>query len=308
MTKSRNSHRRATHDDLGIPTWPIGFERLQYLKPAGWRLAVDAAAPNSLKEALLVVATAFECQMTPTAARKKFGHRIQELVSARTPLELLVIEMSVLVIDIVEETAERIISIERKPDVPWLVAAGAALFRLQSTFRSALILTKLGYFFEVSACLRLIAEQLAWALAINGCDSPDVFRRTKPQSCISHLNQISPELSRLYGDLSENAHMQWGVLPRFTSFVENDVSVTTASLVESSVHGIHLLTFADALAVATEITYRTLLDDFRHIRVVDLKPQVLDSRPYVSASGAYAVRLGPILNADPQVGQDDEGR
>lgn len=57
-------------------------------------------------------------------------------------------------------------SIEGKPDMPSLYAAGAALVRLQNTFQASVVTIKCGLHFEAAALERIIFEQLAWIFYI----------------------------------------------------------------------------------------------------------------------------------------------
>jgi len=83
--------------------------------------------------------------------------------------------------------------------------ADSAMIRLQNTFRGAVILIKSHLHFETSALLRLIVEQMAWAWAIHRYEGD--YWELEPQGCIRQLKIILPDIGRMYGQLSESAHV-----------------------------------------------------------------------------------------------------
>ena len=109
------------------------------------------------------------------------------------------------------DNKNRIRSIKGKADMPGSFAAGAALIRLSSSFKSALILAKLGFFFEAACICRLILEQLAWAYSVFDLEDKSLFNTSVTKS-VSNLKKLIPFSGQLYGTLSELAHIS----PKYT--------------------------------------------------------------------------------------------
>jgi hypothetical protein len=96
---------------------------------------------------------------------------------------------------------------EQRPEIMGLLAAEAALIRLNATFRSASILIMQGYPFEAASMCRIILEQLAWAYAVSQLTDKEAIIKLKPPRSITKFKELLPTAGRLYGVLSSQAHL-----------------------------------------------------------------------------------------------------
>lgn len=88
-----------------------------------------------------------------------------------------------------------------------VVMAGAALLRLQTSFRVASLLIRLGYVHEAASICRIILEQVAWAYRVHGLPDQEDPLHIKTSGSISSLKQLFPWAARLYGHLSAYTHI-----------------------------------------------------------------------------------------------------
>jgi hypothetical protein len=108
------------------------------------------------------------------------------------------------------------------PESSGLVAAANVLMRLASTFRGALQLIRLGLAFEAEAVIRLGYEQAAWAHAVAPLDDVDRIEQVLATRAITQLREILPAAGRIYGRLSNLAHVAPSTHHRFVSVDDED--------------------------------------------------------------------------------------
>jgi hypothetical protein len=94
-----------------------------------------------------------------------------------------------------------------RPEHAGLMAAEAALIRLESTFFATALLLKQRLAFETVALCRLILEQLSWAYAVHTFEDIDGVIDLKPTKCVSNLKRALPYVGKAYGYLTKHAHM-----------------------------------------------------------------------------------------------------
>lgn len=85
-------------------------------------------------------------------------------------------------------------------------AAIGALGRLPATFYWSTIVAAHGYRPECSTLCRQIIEQIAWALRIESIDD-ESYWSIQPQSCVGSTKTYFPRAAKIYGLLSEAAHI-----------------------------------------------------------------------------------------------------
>jgi hypothetical protein len=148
------------------------------------------------------------------------------------------------------------ISEMRLPSSPGAVAAANVLIRLASTFRGALQLIHLGFAFEAEAVIRLGYEQVAWAYAVAPLTELERIEGTVATKAISQLKAILPAAGRIYGRLSDLAHMALDTHHRFVSVDQDDnvrVQIEARAATKESLWPLVLL--LDALNVASEARF-----------------------------------------------------
>jgi hypothetical protein len=90
--------------------------------------------------------------------------------------------------------------------VEGLDVAANALIRLESTFRAAVQLVRLGFAFEAEAVMRLGFEQVSWAHCIARQSTPEEIVKISPTRCTTKLKEIFVGAGRIYNRLSNFAH------------------------------------------------------------------------------------------------------
>lgn len=98
-------------------------------------------------------------------------------------------------------------TISKKPDTKiGMKIAVLAMWRLNQSFRAAKPLLRRGYTFEVVGIYRLIFEQLAWVYTIHK-ESAISHIKVTPTKCVNRFKQVFKVGGRIYGDLSDLAHL-----------------------------------------------------------------------------------------------------
>jgi hypothetical protein len=99
------------------------------------------------------------------------------------------------------------ISVDKVNGTAGIVVAGAALLRLQSSFRVASLLIRLGYVHEAASICRIILEQVAWAYRVHALSDQENPLRIPTKGSVSSLKQLFPLVGRLYNLLSAYTHI-----------------------------------------------------------------------------------------------------
>ncbi len=160
-----------------------------------------------------------------------------------------------------EAIVEKHFSLNDLPDIPGLVAAGAALIRLNSSFKSACFLIQQGLPFEAMCVSKLIMEQCAWAYVVHSIKNGDFFK-IQPTSCIARLKELFPKFGHLYGELNKNAHIDPKVIHRLVRFKDNKVSVVLVNPSESLAASLYLMILVDIYGLVMEFIYKNYLKKF----------------------------------------------
>jgi len=198
------------------------------------------------------------------------------------------------VINQIRQTREWMDKIEDKPDKVGLFAAGAALIRLETSFKGAKALIKRGYNFEALGICRLILEQIAWAYSVHELEDEMVFE-INPTKSIAELKKLLPNVGRVYGLLSDEAHILPRLTPRYIRFKEPCPQVVLATTEEGARSAFILLQLADIFGIVVEYIYRELAPAFSHI-VKDRngKYRVNGSRPLSQIISHYKSELSSL--------------
>lgn len=172
-------------------------------------------------------------------------------------------------------------SIDNKPGHHGVVAAGAALLRLQQTFASATMMIRHGLQFEASALQRVILEQLAWAYAIR--DLREGVFEVHPQRCITKLKELYPGAGRLYGVLAEVSHIHPETTKMYIRPVGQDLAIHLAQPDWVAFNARFLLILADLYGVVMESLYLSVLGELRYLsRQPDSRFIPSSHRPFVA--------------------------
>lgn len=187
-----------------------------------------------------------------------------------------------------------------KPDVFGLVVAGSALIRLQSSFRTAGLLIRLGYIFEASAICRLILEQVAWAYEIHKIEDDRVYK-VSPSKAVTTLKELLPSVGRTYGFLNRFTHIDPELIHKYIELQDEDVSVglnLTENILEWAWA---LLYLADYYSVVTEYIYRDVIPGLTVIEQDSRGDYISkEDRPLQELVESYRDKLGEKYEGNTQ--------
>jgi hypothetical protein len=131
------------------------------------------------------------------------------------------------------------------------VCAKSALARLEATFKAAYGLVSREYVFEVDALTRLILEQMAWASVAFSKDDDTVFKLEAPK-CMHAFRAHFPDCGRLYGRLSESAHIDPSIARNYVSLYQAGSDVVRRSAMDSFDSGVAIVQLAPVYAALVQ--------------------------------------------------------
>jgi hypothetical protein len=249
------------------PPEPIrhGLDDLELLGSGVFTVGVPEDSPTEFKRMVFAGAKAFEVgnksiDYTLRAYGPLWGVAAVDQPTARMRKAIQAARK------LVVSTIDFVMAIPGKPSQPNLFACAAALFRLQNTFRAAVITIKSGLHFETASLLRMIIEQLAWIVAIRDM-TPEKgnYFRISPQSCIGDLKRLTPTAGRIYGELSEVAHLYPEETKRYIRVEGEKVYVHLHSRDFAWLDTVFLLIITDLFSIVAEWTFSDQITKHRYI-------------------------------------------
>jgi hypothetical protein len=137
-----------------------------------------------------------------------------------------------------------------------LQAAANNLIRLESTFRAASQLIRLGFAFEAEAVIRLGFEQVAWAQAVADATTPEEVAATRVDHTANRLKPLIPDAGRIYNRLSALAHMQPSPHGKFIEVMPGEPLTVGIQLPEATPESMGLMIeLLDALLIVSEARF-----------------------------------------------------
>lgn len=144
------------------------------------------------------------------------------------------------------------------------ITSRASLWRLQSSFKSALILIRHSYFYESIAILRLILEQISWVYSIYNLDDQDRLMKVKPTKTIDKIKIIFPQAGKLYGYLSKYAHLSSEIVSEYLKVSDEYADITIKGNNGEMALYI-LLLLVDLYATVCELIFFDLLQEIHYV-------------------------------------------
>lgn len=290
----QEARQRIKKDDVRGPVTPICHDDIEDFELIGddpIRIAVPIdSSPELKRKVLAAAATHFLGQHSMDYVLKKYGS-YWDFRLRLSKEQRLVLDMFKSARVQIEQSIQKINEIHNKPDRAGLFAAEAALIRLQTSFRAASLLIKRGFNFEAVNIARLILEQIAWAYSVHELRDERVFK-VLPTKSVSNLSRLLPKVGRLYGLLSERAHISPHLAPSFVEFTEQGARITLADGKDSLSIAYILLLLTDAFSVVSEYIVRDFTSVFGTlIRDSNGGFRVKDSRPFLITVNKYKRKL-----------------
>lgn len=166
---------------------------------------------------------------------------------------------------IIRTALDYLMHIPNKPDFPSLFFCGAALIRLQNTFKSALLCIKSDLNFECMAMSRMILEQLAWIFRIH---KEEFDKNIQPNKCIKDLKKLIPFAGRLYNHLSEGVHISPKLM---NQYIDKNLSIKMGDIKQSYKNMYLLLKLADIFCIVGEYIYANfnLIEEYKFVEYIE---------------------------------------
>lgn len=179
-----------------------------------------------------------------------------------------------------------------RPEHAGLMAAEAALIRLESTFFATALLLKQRLAFETMALCRLILEQLSWAYTVHTFEDIDGVIELKPTKCVSNLKRALPYVGKVYGYLTKHAHMDPKTHSRYLGF-EDDMAVVrypSPGFINDVVYAVLIMT--DAYRIVSEyVSWDYLTEHLACRKNETVEITLVEERPFRQLIRDFEVRV-----------------
>lgn len=196
---------------------------------------------------------------------------------------------------------ERIVHVPDKPGRLGLFAAVSALLRLQTTLRALTFTVRHGFSFESAALLRMVLEQLAWSVAIHRREDSGIFK-VRPQSTLRSLTTVIPDAGKLYGLLSEHAHIHPDETLRYIEFASGEPMIRMSFRNRNDADVLRMLTIADYYIIVCEIVGAELPLTRHATEGIPPKIVVRSKRPFLDVVRRYEDELARVDVGPPPAG------
>lgn len=137
----------------------------------------------------------------------------------------------------------------------------------------------------MSVVARAGLEQLAWALTASTATSSSELGAFKSSAEIANLKQLYPAAGRLYGRLSQSAHMDAAEHLGLVSHLPGGIAIDTR---EDTLHwgSVVLLRLGDAWLAVWEVSQQGHLPSLNHVALRDDQWHLIEDRPFIQEAAA----------------------
>lgn len=149
-----------------------------------------------------------------------------------------------------------------------LIISRSALYRLQNSFKSALLLARRDYSLEMLNICRLILEQIAWAYEIHTLDEEKIIK-TKPTKSIAKLKVFYCTAGTFYGELSSSAHISPELTPKYITILPNFARVILNSPHDQIKCLYNILVLTDIYCCTCEFIFKEYINEFLFLESKD---------------------------------------
>lgn len=170
---------------------------------------------------------------------------------------------------------------------PGEFAASVALERFPQTLKSVHMLYRMGHRVDGDTVARAGLEQLAWALAVSTAVSGSGLEAVKSTASITTLKRLYPAAGRLYGRLSQSAHMDvWEHIGLVSTVSGRSAIEMREDALEWG--SLILLRLGDAWLAVWEATQRVHLPSLEHVTSREDRLQLIGDRPFAQKAAAVS--------------------
>lgn len=199
-----------------------------------------------------------------------------------------------------DKIIDHIVEIPDKPGDLGLVFATSTLMRSKSTLRACRILLKLGHGAESFVIARALLEQIAWTYASHQSKTPEELESVTAPRAVRRLSRLLPLAGRLYGFLSDVAHINPRHTRQYLHLSEGPMKVTIAGAISDKLLCARiLLRLVDFETIVAEHIYAD------HLPILETVSKNLDGtltiradRPFVAVIEKYASQLESFADND----------
>ena len=240
------------------------FDDLELLGDHMYTIAIREDTPVELKRYLLTAIKAYSIGTSLNHMLKKHSNNWD--FTKDTPDKFY--HLNNLIIKTVGILYKRIISkrlaLSNLPDIVGLYIAGAALVRLETSFKSACFLLKSGYHFDGMAIVKLIFEQTSWAYSIFEIKDNSFFK-IQPAKTISTLKPFIKWAGKLYGIINDEAHISTKEIYKIPNLEEYGKSIYLNNFKFSIKSSLILLRVLDCFGIVMEYIYKDYFTSFEYL-------------------------------------------
>jgi hypothetical protein len=200
-----------------------------------------------------------------------------------------------------DRIVDRIVDIANKPGDLGLVFATLTLMRSKSTLRACRILLKLGHGAESFILARGLLEQIAWAFATCHAKTPEELEAVTAPKAVSKLSRLIPLTGRLYGFLSDAAHINPRHVKRYIDFSDGPMKGIVAGAISDKLFCAEiLLHLIDAETIVAEHIYEEYLPVLETLsKNADESLTIKKNRPFTADIKKHSLLLRSLAEKNP---------
>lgn len=252
--------------------------------------AVPRDSPEHLKKYMLAAhRTFYSPNKSIDYMLKTYGDSLN-VTTKYSSLHKLVYKGTAKVRKRIDEITAKRYKLKDLPDKFGLIAAGAALLRLQSSFKAALFLCDQGMSYESHCISKLILEQIAWAFAVHRIEDRKLYK-IQPSKSVNKLKPMFPDIGKTYGRLNEEAHIDTKLIYQLVNFEEDGPLVVLRSMHRSLRSCLMLLQLADIYGVYMELIYKLYYSTFEYINITGTTAKLNSDRDSLKELKDYRQKI-----------------
>lgn len=250
------------------------YDGYQLFGMAGWLTALPVYAPPELKKNIAAGLIATTGYSSLDYVKKKYLNDKNFENDEVTEKYQILLDANKCVKTFYQETLRQLYELKELPDSFGIYVAGAALKRLDSSFKLARFSLIEGFRFETMCIVKLIIEQSTWSYAVHNLPD-DKVNDIQPTKTINSFKKINPDIGKIYGSVNDVSHVSTKRIREIIKVTDEATFIRLKDFDWSLFGVIDLLRATDIFCTTFEVIFREYLNEFRFIQSADslqLKP------------------------------------
>lgn len=177
-----------------------------------------------------------------------------------------------------------------------LIVSRAALYRLQSTFKSILLLMSRNQYLESMNLCRVILEQCSWAFCVYTKEHEEDIFSINPLNCLKDFKTFYTPAGSLNGFLSNRVHISPEVTPEYLQIINNKIIVTFNPISYRYDCYYSILSVTDMYCSTIEYIFRDFINKFYFVYKYEKEFVLFKEREFVTQTNIFLDNIRNSIN------------